>query len=354
MRRLLAFLAAGLLIVVAIFVRSRLDARDADQATSGQVTGTLVCVPEARAACEALRTAHPTMTVKVEEAGTTLEALWASGFSPGQAGFDAWLAPAPYPAMVDEARARASSGSALGTPSRILGRTPVTLTIWSDRYQALQSACPNGEVTWVCIGDVAGTSWAEHGGQETWGPVKPGHPPADTSATGLLVLAQASGQQLGRTDYASNDLTGNAAFDAWFDQLETAVPTWNPPAGSPLQQMLTTGRASFDLAGAFEAQAGPSVTTSRDKDRLSILYPSPLATADLVVTPVTGSAAGSRLQELLESEEGARALAAAGWRVGGQPEVAGIRSDVALPDTSGLPRPGVLEALRKKWIEVIR
>lgn len=354
MRRLLAFLAAGLLIVAAVLIRSRLDAREADQAADAQVTGTLVCIPEARAACDALAKAHPTMTVKVEEAGVTMEALWASGFSLDQPTVDAWLAPAPYPAMVAETRARASLPEALATPSRVLARTPMTLTIWTDRYQALSSTCPGGEVTWVCIGDVAGTPWADHGGQETWGPVKPGHPPADTSATGLLVLAQASGQQLGRTDYASNDLEGNATFSAWFDQLETAVPTWNPPAGSALNQMLTTGRATFDLAGAFEAQAGPSVSTSRDKDRLTVLYPSPLATADLVVTPVAGSAAGSRLGRLLESDEAAAALAAAGWRVDGQPAAGGIRTDVALPDSSGLPRPGVLEALRRKWIEVIR
>ena len=102
------------------------------------------------------------------------------------------------------------------------------------------------------------------------------------------------------------------------------------------------------------AAAGPMVTASRDKDRLSILYPSPATTADVVVVPVAENGRGGRLSRLLQSNEFAQVLAGAGWRVDGQPLAPGLDASYELPAESGLPRAGVLEALRALWIETVR
>lgn len=354
MRRLLAVVAAVLLIVIAVVIRSRLNSGTSnDGKGSTNQTATVVCVTELKKVCDQLHAKQPSVDVRVEEAGTTLATLSAAGFDREKANIDAWLAPAPYTQMVNEARARASLQPVLADPSRTLARSPLVLAIWNDRIDALHKACPGGDVTWKCVGDFAGAPWAEHGGDARWGVLKPGHPPPDKSATGLLVLAQASGQDLGRPDYASNDLD-DPAYRAWLQQLEQAVPTFTPSAGTALDQMLFTGPSAFDLAGSIEALAGPSVVASRDKDKLAILYPSPVATADIVLVPLVGSEQGGRVKSVLESNDGAEALAQNGWRVTGQPAAAGVRADQALPDGNGLPKPGVLEALRQTWSEVVR
>ena len=58
--------------------------------------------------------------------------------------------------------------------------------------------------------------------------------------------------------------------------------------------------------------------------------------------------------KLMESSNAAAALAAAGWRVDGQPAAAGVPDQPALPAESNVPKAGVLQALRSLWIDVVR
>lgn len=340
------------MIAAAVFVRGRIDQGASDSASaSGRPTGVLVCTPELRKVCDQLKTANPDLTVRVEDAGTTYAALTSGAALTDATKVDAWLAPQPWPAMVDEARQRAGRDAAFDAPSGVLARSPMVMVVWTDRLVALKGSCPGGAVDWACVGTDAGRAWTDVGGDAAWGAVKPGHPPADKSATGLFTFALATGEKLGRTDYSRNDLS-DAAYREWATNLEQNVPTFTPSAGTALDAMLSQGRSSFDVAGAIEATAGPSVAASREKDNLAILYPAPVTTADVVLAPTKGNESGARIKRLLESAPAAAALAQAGWRVPGQPAAAGIDAGQALPDPNPLPRAGVLQAVRETWTEV--
>ena len=169
-----------------------------------------------------------------------------------------------------------------------------------------------------------------------------------------MILAQASGSYFGRTDFARNDFDGDAGFGQWFEQLERSIPSFPVPPRTPLDDMLSIGPSVFDLTGSLEAAAGPSIARSRDKDRLSILYPSPASVADVVLAPVVDNSRGGRVTKLLQSSEMAGLLAQAGWRVSGQPLADGLDANYSPPNDPGIPRAGVLEALRALWIETIR
>jgi len=363
MKRLLALLVAAAMITGAFWVRDRLDGDSTSGGGNGgtDVAGaTLVCATELAATCQALHGSHPEITVRVEDAQTTLERLSAPDFDattsaqdPATA-IDGWLVPQPWPQMVAEQRQRAGSGAAaLGDPSPTLARSPLVIAIWNDRRDALASRCDGGTITWKCIGTVAGTPWGTTGVQATWGAVKPGQPAPDTTAAGLLSLGEATASYFDSAGFASNDFS-DPGFRSWFTRLEEAVPSFPVSPRTPLDDMLFTGPASFDLAGSTEAAAGPAIATSRDSGRLTILYPSPLTTADVVVAPVSGSPAGGRLMKLMESGDAAAALAGAGWRVDGQPAANGIPAQPELSPDSNVPRAGVLAALRSLWIGVIR
>ena len=68
------------------------------------------------------------------------------------------------------------------------------------RWNAMAEHC--GEVTWRCIGEVAGQPWSSIGGDDAWGVVKPSHADAARSASGqaeFTRVAQADGS-LVKTD----------------------------------------------------------------------------------------------------------------------------------------------------------
>ncbi len=354
MKRVAALLAAIGMIALAVLIRDRVDdGSSTDRGADEDSTATLVCVTELARACEALAVEEPEVDLRIEEAADTLATLTATGFDAETAGIDGWLTFTPFPEMADEERLRAGLQPSLSPPSEVLGRSPLVIAAWNDRRDALARTCPEGIVTWSCVGDVSGDPWPSANGSETWGAVKPAHPVPDRTAVGLLSLAEATASRLGRTDYASNDFA-DPAFRAWFEKLERGVPYFPAPPRTPLDEMLSKGPAAFDLTGTTEAAAGPAIARSRDRDRLSIIYPSPLATADVVLATVIGSDGEDRLRDLLESDDGASALAAAGWRVDGLASIDGVPDQPGLPPDNGLPRAGVLQALRNLWVEVVR
>src|SRR4029079_13441932 len=233
-----------------------------------------VCPAGLAAACAALHSRHPDVTVRVEDVQTTLERLSSATFDPstGQGSstgaIDGWLVPQPWPQMVAEQRQRAGLGSAaLGDPSATLARSPLVIAIWNDRRDVLATRCDGGTIDWKCIGTVAGTPWGSTGATATWGSVKPGQPAPDTTAAGLLSLGEATASWFSSADFASNDFS-DGAFRTWFTRLEQHVPSHPVSPRTPLDDMLFTGPASFDLTGSTEAAAGPAIAASRDSGRL--------------------------------------------------------------------------------------
>ena len=292
---------------------------------SGPTRGTLVCATELEAACATIAQRHPELTVRTEEAQVTLTSLARRRANPASVGFDAWLVPQPWPDMANQQRQQRGSGAVLGDPTGVLARSPLVIAIWNDRRDALAQRC-GATITWKCIGEVAGTAWGADAPQSAWGAVKPGHPTPERTAAGLLTLGEASASWFGTADFASNDFA-SPEFRAWFTRLERSIPSFPVPPRTPLDDMLFTGPASFDLTGSTEAAAGPAISASRDSGRLTILYPAPLTTADVVMAPVAGSDAGDRMKKLIESDQTAEVLAASGWRVDGQPAAPGLPDD---------------------------
>jgi hypothetical protein len=346
----MAIVAAVLMIATAFFIRSRTNAKDeATQIEASKVTGTLVCATELRTTCEQLDATYPDLDVRVEDAGVTADTLSGSAFNRDTAKIDAWLAPKAYPAMVNDTRSRNSLDPALDDTSKVLGRSPAVIVGFRDRLAALAKECGVGDdqVDWKCVGSAAGRNWNDLGSQ-FGGTVKPGIQPPDRSAAGLMVLSQGTAEQVGRPDFASNDLD-ESTYQSWLSQLKRSIN--QPPSGStPLDLMLTQGVSVYQVVGSLEALAGPAVNAAGNRDKLKVLYPANVTTADLVVVPVRGSDKGGRMKQLLESGAAAASLAKAGWRVDGQSSVDGV-GNAALPDADGLPAAGALVALIESWKE---
>jgi hypothetical protein len=350
-QRVGAALVAVLLVVVAVIIRNNLIEGNGGGGGSGV---RLLCATELEAACTDLAD-HSDVSVTVEPAGATARSLVAlpDGQRPD---FDAWLVPSPWPQMVDVQRTseRPAKQPLFAKPSDPIARSPLVLVARADRAPVLQATpeC-NAKIDWKCIGAVAGRSWTDlPGGQATWGTVKPGPGDPNISATGLLVASQATSEYLDKTDYASDDLDSDQYLD-WVSGIERAVPKLSPSAASPFADMVQQlPTATYDVVGTTEAEAGPGIANAAPDRRraLTLLYPEPVVTADVVLAAVAAGPRKDDAEALAGNSDLAAALARDGWRVPGQPAARGVRETPALPRTSGLPSdPGALVALQQTW-----
>jgi hypothetical protein len=345
MRRVLAIVAVAVLVVLALLVRSRSQS-ERQQAADDAARATLYCVKELDAVCRQIAQNDPLTMVVVEDAGATLAKVTASSFDPATVPLDGWLAPRTYIDQAEAIRARAGLPPLFDTPSRTLARSPVVAVMWNDRQQILARAC-GAAITWKCVGEHAGNPWSDVGGPTDWGDFQPALP-SQTTATGLHDIAGATNSWFGGSSYATNDLA-DPAFREWIDGFASTSAGVTAGAPVPLDRMISARDKSIGAAGSLEALAAGPITQGRDKDNLSILYPAPVVTADLVLAPRRGDEPGGRLKGVLESDASARALADHGWRVDGQPLGAGLSSSLALAPTDGLPSEGVMEQLGPVW-----
>lgn len=327
--RLLALVVAAAMVVGAVAVRGRLD-DDSDQRAGPAGSLSLVCSTELAETCRLLAADDRRITVTVEEASATADRLTTNAGDD----VDGWLVAGPWAGFVAEPRRQAGLPDL--TTGAVLASSPVGLVVWPDRAQVLKGRCAGTGLDWKCLGEVAGLRWADIGGPEAWGPVKPGHPPV-TSASGLAVVGAATAGYFGRTDLARADLDDDGYRD-WLARLERAIPS---PTATPLEDMLVRGPSAFDAVGTIEAHAGTLIAQAARPDKPLALYPSPMATADVTLASAPGSQ-GERLAKIVNGKTGRVALQVSGWRPG-----AGAK-------TNGLPDPGVLDALRGVVAEAAR
>jgi hypothetical protein len=356
--RVLAAIAAIAMVAGALLVRERLDggAFAGPGGSSDQVTSVL-CDAALGAVCDDLGT-DVGVEVRVEPAGVSLDRL--SGLADaalqdrGSEGVpDAWVAIAPWPAMVEEGRARSGLQPLFDGAPPTVASSPLVLVVWTDRSEALLPGCGLPALSWSCITPIAGRPWAEVGGQELWGRVKPGLDDPGMSAVGLSALAQAAAEELGTTEFGSRSLRDGPFLD-WLTRLGEAVPDYRPPAGSVLEAMVQVGPASYDLAATTEAAAGAVLATSARAADLRAHYPEPLMTADVVVAAPASVDSGALSRTV------AAALAARGWHTAdAAPEVLGeaVADTATLPTSppgSTLPSAGAMTALRTTFNTVVR
>jgi hypothetical protein len=314
MRRVLALVAAAAMVAGSIALRSRLDEREEDRANPLRV----VCAAELGPVCEALR---PQVTV--EPATATADRLGRSDAA--DPGLDGWLVPAPWPQIVDGRRRLAALPPLFTDVGAPLARSPLVLVVQNALADRLASRC-GGTVGWKCLGEAAGI-----------GQAKPAH---TSDALGTLVIGQAAAAYFGRVDLSTIDLE-DPGFASWFQRLERATPPL-PSGASLLDEMLGTNFAAYDAVGTVEAEAGPILARAARRNDVRLLYPSPMATADVVLAGAGGDTARRR-RDLAGEERVRRAFADAGWKVDGLNAPAG-----------GLPSPGFLDALRARAAEVRR
>ena len=342
--RILAIVIALAMIAGAWAIRSLvIDDDDSESdGPSGDDDGvtTIACIPELEDQCRTLDA-----DVVIEPAGVTAERLSTLADNEN-ANIDGWVTYAPWAELVRDARSRAGLDE-LVLDSDVLARTPLAVAARRDRAEVLTAAC-DGELTWRCIGDVAGGTWSEIDGQETWGAVRPAHADPTQSATGMLTLGQAVGSYLATDEIPADNVSRldwetSDEFPGWFQQLERAIPDDAFSDANPFQRWLQTRPvgARYDLVATTQAEAEPALASAAAdvRDAATLLYPAPVATADVVLAPV-----GDRAPD---SSPVLTALANTGYRL----EVEG---EPPLPATDNLPSAGALNALRDLWEEVAR
>jgi len=302
MKRVLAVVGAGLMIIVAILVRSAIDddggSGDGGDGNSSEPVR-IVCVTELRDVCRALD------NTEIADAGATVTAL-----GTGDLDADAWLTFEPWPEIADIDQ---------GT---VVASTQLAVVIWKDREdELLQHAC-SGRITWRCLGEAGGRPWADIG-SPLRGDVEIGLPPV-SQASGLLLLGYAAAGYFGTTDYGTNDIAIDDAFAPWLRGITSGAAD-----DDPLNRMLTVGKAAYAAVGTIGAKANH---LGAHEDEVRILYPAPGATVRVVLAPAKG--ANVRAVERLAGSDDLRdALEDQGY-------------DVPAAKATGLPDAGVLAAMR--------
>jgi hypothetical protein len=349
-KRLLALVVAILLVGVAIVLRGAFDDDGGGSARDDGAPPRLLCVTELESVCNELADDHD-IDVEIEQAGISVDRI--ASLPDDQLrdlGFDGWLTFSRDAQIASQQRERNTFAPIIGEPSEPIGRSPLVIGIWRDRAEALQSVC-QGALTWTCVGDHAGQEWPDAGGDPAWGRVKPAHASPETTAEGLLIIGQAASNFYdGRTDLSIADYA-NDAFLEWFSRLEDNTRIEQE---SPFEQMLVGGAALYDMVGTLEAEAGPQLArASRDRrDQVRLLYPAPVATADVVYAPVVDADGADDLEDLVTGDDGRAALARGGWRVEGEDRAEGVPDRPPLERRDNLPDAGSLQALLDTWREV--
>lgn len=314
--RLLALVAAVAMVVGAVALRSRLDQHKQDTAHPLR----LACMAELNDFCQSLVSQN--VEVRVEPAGVTADRL--AKASGDDAGIDGWVTAAPWPAMVDQARATAGLPALFKGSTALASSTPA-MAVLPERYASLQRVC--GTVTWKCVGDAAGKqTWPAFDPKAVPGAVRFAVVDPADSAVGLTVLAAASSDYFGgRTNLSTADLDDDG-YQTWLLGLSRARADV-----TDVNAFLTQPVA--DVYASIEAEVRPAIARSARLPKPAALYPSPTININAVVAVLPGRA-GQRLGSIVTAAK--TKLVASGWR-----------ADAAAGATEF--DPGFLTALRAAW-----
>jgi hypothetical protein len=338
-KRVLAIVGAIAMIVAAVLIRGVLTSDGGGGGGGSSASGGggthLLCATELEAVCDALAAKDHSITIQVEDAGTTAARLGDPAFDPTghDQPFDGWLTLKPWPELVGIRLDQGDDPAVLGDESPVLATTKLAMVGPRDRITMLQTACGSAQqLGWKCLGGIAGDSWVSQGGDSSQGSVQVGHDDPTVSATGLLILDQAASDYFGKTNFASNDFDADPGFRDWLHQLENADPGLPPAvAAQPvIKQLELFPTASWDAVGTLDPQARAS--KARTAADLTVLYPSPMIRAEAVFAPIRGH------QDVVTQHDLTSALADAGWTAG-----------VAPHGTPASPPAGVSEALLAEW-----
>jgi hypothetical protein len=305
-RRVLAVLGAVGMVTVAVLVRQAID--DGDDGERGPDDAVVVlCATDLLDACEAL---GPAVTVRAEPAATTAAAITDGTVATD---VDAWMTTTAWLELVD-----GRSPDALGA-ARALATAPTVVATAPGRYAAITDLC-GGDDVWSCLGDAAGSDWADLGsGDPAWRELKVGLTDPD-SATGLPVLASASAGFFGSTTFAANDPAFDA-FEGWLATLAEPSAEGDPnPA-----ETLATRPGTYSAAGSILA-----IAEDFDGRGVETIDPDPAVAATIAIVPLGDG-------DLPDTTGAGDLLVAAGWATASEDDLAPTL------------KPGVMAALHSLW-----
>jgi hypothetical protein len=370
-KRVLALLAAVALVALGFLVRDwratgevALPGLPTDEGGddggggAGAGEGPVLCDTGIVEVCDELDAAG--VEVRREAAGASVDRL--VGLGNDAAGDEvpaAWVTIAPWPAIVDEARERAGAGPLFEpVEGPAVASSPLVLLIWEDRGQVLAAECESGEVDLDCVVQVAGQTWGELGGPETWGPFKPGFDDPAVSSLGLAVLGAVTAAELDTVGFGSRSLADDDYLDA-LTRLGNAVPDYRPTAGSPLAAAVQTGPATYDLLLTSEAAATTAVEGSAQwGPRLIANHAGTVDRDGVTAVDLVVASTGHDVTDTLSAVEAA--AADAGWHttdVSPDPLPGAPRDTSELPSAqpgATLPSAGALTALRTTFSDTVR
>jgi hypothetical protein len=294
MSRLLALVVAIVLVAGAVVIRNAID--DDGASTTSRRGGPIrvVCADEVYDACASLDPSR--YEARREDAAVTAAALVGAS----EPDFDVWLAPASWPGIVDDARTRNGEAATLVAEEQPVARSALVVVGGAD-----VTGCD-----WHCIGTKTFSLGAA----------------APSSALGTIELGAAATGYVGTPAFAANDL--DTSFGTWLEGMTERIVSNDQPVTTLLQS-----RAFFDAAISTEADARTQLA-SASADRkagLSLQYPAPVAYVDIVAVDV--------------DPDRARVAAGVARTVGSLLQSRGWKEPS--PTADGLPRPGVLAALRE-------
>src|SRR5581483_603862 len=278
MRRLIAIVVALAMVGAALLIRSAIDDNGGGGGGSNASDLKLLCASELADACDKL--AQDT-GISVDDSHSSGEVIANPALLKG---FDGWLTFERSAEIVRQSRP--GQPKILEASSSPIARTPLIVAMFQERAKVLAAAC-GGDVTWKCIGNQAGRSWTSIGGQPQWGNVKVAHTDPSTTGEGLAVISQATTQFFGKSDLDKLDFERDA-FIAWFSRLEASASSALPDP-SPFDNLIKSNSAIYDIVATTEAAADPILRARTDlREKVTVLYPSPVATLDAVYAPVVG------------------------------------------------------------------
>lgn len=323
--RLLAIVAAVVLVVGAFALRGALSGDDGEGVTAGSGSGSgtepegssdegrfdVLCdLDLGEAACDALDDSALTDDVEVVPRGSV------AGLLEGEGGdrWDAWLTLDPMPGAMDAERAE----DGLPPLTDLEALVPVaSSTLAVLTYGDSPFTCAT-TVTWSCLTE----------------PVRPGVAIASPSTSvGAVSLAAGAAALMGTTDFGSRQFEGDPARDDLADLLDEVPPGGGPTTASQTGAMLQPGSASAAITttGLADLRAGTAQGRGRGLRTAAL---TPEVTVGVVLAGLGPQAVDSTraLENLVTGQTVGDALAEAGW-------------DGAALLTTGLPDPDVVYAI---------
>ena len=298
MKRITAIVAAVTMVVVSLFIRSRIDddSSNGDRPRDDGGRPVVACVTELADACHAAY--GDSIELRVEDANKTAAAL-----AKGNKDLDAWVTLSGWPELL------AVKGIKPPLAVTRVASTALVIAAVKERADVLPCAA-NG---WSCFLESAGKLWTALGGKPEWGTAVVGLPPA-TSASGLVLEATAIAGEVGTTEVGTNDAT--------FADARALLGNLDASVADPFTAFAVQLPARFSAVGALQADVQSKSGTKADL--ITTITLTPPATVNAVIARLGG-------RRSIEADKLAKALTSAGW---------------APPtDATGLPDGGVLLAL---------